>query len=166
MHKNFPMVKTTTGPKVGRPPERAPFFYVNRKQISTAPPSWGKGLWKNLWKMWKTQSFQQVFFSLPPPARPRSPGGPVCIISPKPGQRVMLRYRQREKSSCKKPGKKFLFWGKALSNFGAGPAAAGFFCEKHPKIFSGMFFRLRGILFLKNRLKRAGSQGGSPCRER
>jgi len=35
--------------------------YVNPQYLRTAGDSCGKLLWKNMWRMWKSMSFQQVF---------------------------------------------------------------------------------------------------------
>ena len=55
------MVKSTTRPKVGNPSKADESFYVNQNCISTACPACGKPLWKNLWRLWKTLSYQQDF---------------------------------------------------------------------------------------------------------
>lgn len=69
LHKSAPVVKITRGEKVGKLSKTVASFYVNLGCISTTGPGCGKPLWKNLWRVWKTLSFQQVFrlFPLLPP---------------------------------------------------------------------------------------------------
>ena len=55
------MVKNTRVEKVGNPTKAVASFYVKPDRISTPLPRCGKLLWKNLWRMWKTIGFQQVF---------------------------------------------------------------------------------------------------------
>jgi hypothetical protein len=66
LHKEKTVVKTTDCEKVRKPGDPVESDYVNRFCISTAFPDCGKPLWKNLWRMWKTISFQQVFRCLGP----------------------------------------------------------------------------------------------------
>ena len=61
LHKDYNMVKITAREKVGNGSKAVVSFYVNQKCISAAPRPCGKPLWKNLWRMWKTPCFQQVF---------------------------------------------------------------------------------------------------------
>ena len=61
LHKNSPIVKNTILKKVRSPDKAPPSDYVNHLWTSTGFPPCGKLLWKNLWRMWKTASYQQVF---------------------------------------------------------------------------------------------------------
>jgi hypothetical protein len=67
MHKGAAVVKITTAEKVGNPSKPVASFYVNQKTNIHNLPSCGKLLWKNLWTMWKTIGFQQVFRSFTQP---------------------------------------------------------------------------------------------------
>ena len=60
------MVKTTMGEKMGNPSHPGERCYGNRFCISTTTPTCGKLLWINLWRLWKTASYQQVFSRFPP----------------------------------------------------------------------------------------------------
>ena len=55
------MVKNTEREKVGKSVKQVEKTYVNRPCMLTGPVDCGKPLWKRLWRMWKTVSFQQVF---------------------------------------------------------------------------------------------------------
>ena len=70
LHNFTPVVKSTACEKVGNPAKAVEAFYVNRKCISTPIPTCGKLLWRTLWRMWKTASYQQVFRLFPNPASP------------------------------------------------------------------------------------------------
>jgi hypothetical protein len=61
MHKEKAVVKTTDCEKVGKSEKKVDSDYVNRFCISTGPVCCGKLLWKSLWRMLKTMSFQQLF---------------------------------------------------------------------------------------------------------
>ena len=63
--KKMFMVKSTTRGKVGNLSKGVESFYVNQNCISTARPACGKPLWKNLWRLWKTMSYQQEFLLFP-----------------------------------------------------------------------------------------------------
>ena len=65
LHKDFPVVKNTTREKVDNPSNTVGSFYVNPHTFSTACRACGKSLWKNLLRMWKTMSYQQVFSLFP-----------------------------------------------------------------------------------------------------
>jgi hypothetical protein len=66
LHKEPALVKNTKVKKVGKRHNGVEGTYVNRFCISTAAVDCGKLLWKRLWRMWKTRSFQQVFGLLAP----------------------------------------------------------------------------------------------------
>ena len=55
------MVKNTERKKVRKSVKRVEKTYVNRSCMLTGPVDCGKLLWKRLWRMWKTVSFQQEF---------------------------------------------------------------------------------------------------------
>ena len=61
LHKEKAVVKKTRVKKVGKRGKDVESDYVNRKCIISPPPDCGKPLWKSLWRMWKTSSFQQLF---------------------------------------------------------------------------------------------------------
>ena len=65
LHKGVPVVINTEGEKVGKMGKRVDSDYVKRFCISTGVVDCGKLLWKRLWRMWKTMSFQQVFGPFP-----------------------------------------------------------------------------------------------------
>jgi hypothetical protein len=65
LHSIFPVVKTTTREKVGILSNPVGNDYVNWSCIRPGPIPCGKLLWKNLWRMWKTAGFQQVFRCFP-----------------------------------------------------------------------------------------------------
>ena len=66
LYRFFSVVKTTTCEKVGKSAKGVAYFYVNQKWISTFHSACGKPLWKRLWRMWKTMSYQQIFRFFPP----------------------------------------------------------------------------------------------------
>ena len=70
LHKRSSVVIFTTREKIGIPSKGRSHTYVNPRPLSTALPTCGKPLWRNLWRMWKTPGYQQVFcfFPLPAPA--------------------------------------------------------------------------------------------------
>ena len=61
----WPIVKFTTLEKIGIWSDPVEIFYVNLQCISSFSHPCGKPLWKTLWRMWKSMSFQQVFVSFP-----------------------------------------------------------------------------------------------------
>lgn len=136
------MVKSTTRGKVGNPSKRVGSFYVNQNCISTACPACGKPLWKNLWRLWKTLSYQQDFllfsffaFLVEKSAYIHA----YSVLRPKTGRVTSpsegSRYRKNigEKlSSCKKCCRK--------------PLALSLNCEKFVKNRQRMIWRFRGIL--------------------
>ena len=65
LHKETAVVKNTESEKVGKTEKKVESDYVKRKCIFTAAVDCGKPLWKTLWTMWKTRSFQQVFGLFP-----------------------------------------------------------------------------------------------------
>jgi len=65
LHKENAVVKNTTREKVGSGSKNVGYFYVNFSGCPHPPPGCGKLLWRKLWRMWKTLSFQQVFAPLP-----------------------------------------------------------------------------------------------------
>ena len=69
LHKAFPVVKTTTVEKIGKLSRGRCRRYVNFLCISTFSTPCGKLLWKNLWRLWKTGSYQQVFPLISPGGR-------------------------------------------------------------------------------------------------
>ena len=97
------MVKTTEGEKEGTLSKGVKNVYVNQRKNSLKSPL----LWKNLWTMWKTMSYQQVFrffgfFNSPVEnlhIRMHTRG--VCWFFP------MLRHRVKGNGSIKKQSKKF-----------------------------------------------------------
>ena len=106
MHKQTPVVKTTGGEKVTILSQSVASFYVNQPCISTTPAACGKLLWKNLLRMWKTMSFQQVFpFLVPgtPPVEnceysaaypgPRRLG--FCVMWPAAGKNFLAEIREK-----------------------------------------------------------------------
>jgi len=62
------VVKITAVEKIGKPVLYVENNYVNFGCISTPSFFCGKPLWKNMWRMWKSVSFQQVFRPLGNPA--------------------------------------------------------------------------------------------------
>ena len=61
MHKDLAVGKIYDGVKSGKTFPGSLRFYVNSMTFSTAAPACGKLLWKTLWIMWKTMSYQQIF---------------------------------------------------------------------------------------------------------
>ena len=55
------MVKITTGEKIGNLFLFVENYYVNQTHLFHTPAGCGKPLWKKLWRMWKSVSFQQLF---------------------------------------------------------------------------------------------------------
>ena len=142
------MVKTTIREKVGNCPDRVVSFYVNQNWISTTHCACGKPLWKNLWRMWKTQSFQQVFCPF---------GFPPLLVETMHIRlhnlwfgcgTVMLRRRREANPWQKKGAKKFTKCKKSVSKFVVVSACPQYFCEKPLKIFPGIIRQLWGILLV------------------
>ena len=61
LHKNLAVVKTTRVEKVRILSFLVTSVYVNQKCIHSGAHTCGKLLWKTLWRVWKTVSFQQLF---------------------------------------------------------------------------------------------------------
>jgi len=70
LHKENTVVKNTTREKVGSGSKNVGYFYVNSSDCPHPLRGCGKPLWRKLWRMWKTMSFQQVFALLPNPPAP------------------------------------------------------------------------------------------------
>ena len=66
LHKERSVVKNTICEKVRNLQNNVETDYVKHGCISTGVVNCGKLLWKSLWRMWKTSSFQQVFGLLRP----------------------------------------------------------------------------------------------------
>ena len=135
MHKICAMVKTTIREKMRNCSNRVASFYVNQNCISTIHCACGKPLWKSLWRMWKTQSFQQVFCFF---------GFPLLLVENMHirlhnwGLRcgtVMLRRRRKANPWQKKGAKKFTKCKKSVSKFVVVTASSQYFCEKPLNIF-------------------------------
>ena len=77
----------TGGEKIGKREQFVEIDYVNPGCISTAPFPCGKVLWKNMWRMWKSVSFQQLFRS------PEKGGSAVenCVYPVAYGMEIRLR---------------------------------------------------------------------------
>ena len=65
LYKNAAGLKVTRGKKVENPPREQRKDYVNHIAYSHLWGCCGKLLWKNLWRMWKTSSYQQVSQGFP-----------------------------------------------------------------------------------------------------
>ena len=90
-------------------------FYVNQNRIFHTLLPCGKLLWKNLWRMWKTIGFQQVFRFLPSGGRVwKSLHIGLHNIGYK-AVTAMLRHRRAEDLSIRKSAKLFASLEKMLS---------------------------------------------------
>jgi hypothetical protein len=56
-----PVGKFHTRENMAKPSKPVREDYVNQTELSTIHTACGKPLWKTLWRMWKTMSYQQVF---------------------------------------------------------------------------------------------------------
>ena len=80
LHKHLPCGNYYDPRKSGKCVEGCHLLLCQSHILSTAAEGCGKPLWKNLWRMWKTPSYQQVFclFPMTPPAVENT-GFPVFI---------------------------------------------------------------------------------------
>ena len=128
LHKENPMVKFTACEKVGKASNQICIFYVNPPCISPTECSCGKPLWKNLWRMWKTHSYQQYSQRSPQPdslwkTMYTPMNNFVTILKPSGLCRVCTH-----PTSEKNPGKKLDSSGKMLSNLRCPFRRRRFFC--------------------------------------
>ena len=154
------MAKFTTGEKIGILSNAVTFALCKSPSPHYPLPHCGKLLWKNLWRMWKSMSFQQVFlilFQAPPPVDnfPFFPhkDSPLQPIS-------MLRYRRFGAVFPQNPVKKLGSLRKMLSKNCRHTVSPIIFCEIRQKI---RWYHLppAGDTFPDN-----ASMGGTPCREK
>ena len=93
LHKKLPVVIITTLGKVDDLSRRgSPVMSI----LPALPHPWGgcgKLLWINLWRMWKTPGYQQVFLFLPGAGAVENAPVLVCITSFFPEPRSALRHR-------------------------------------------------------------------------
>ena len=61
LHKNIAVVKITGVEKVGKVSMGVAYDFVNRGIRGWNGRDCGKLLWRNLWRLWKSIGFQQVF---------------------------------------------------------------------------------------------------------
>ena len=106
--------------------------YVNRSWISTACFACGKPLWKSLWRMWKTPSYQQVFRCLEKRPQPVEKLHTALHNGPETWIMSMLRHRVHLIFWKQKLSQKFTFCKICLSLFVASEILLKIFCEKLP----------------------------------
>ena len=163
------MVKTTIREKMRNCSNRVASFYVNQNCISTIHCACGKPLWKSLWRMWKTQSFQQVFlpFAQTPPLVDNN--AYTNAYSPFLLKNSHVTSPEHGNILCQKVLKKFTFCNDSVSIFFSPDFPSPIFCEKPPKMARVSSGRAWEYYFGANRAPIPTSNrqtGGTPCREK
>ena len=160
MHKIFAMAIFTTREKVGKTTKAVAIVLCQSTAPFHSPLPCGKLLWKNLLRMWKSMSFQQVFRFFPnlpfpvekqPPRTPNNRPGLVTGLLRHRGQSVFLR---------QKKGKKLGTLIKMLSKTVCRPGPPQNICEVSTKIAVGINFPLRGILSYIPSIHRRNTHAG------
>lgn len=169
MHKFFSSGKNKRCRKNWNPVAKSRIFYVNRKLHIHSPAACGIRLWKNLWRMWKSASFQQVF---PAFTTGLSPDGSLHILLHIFGQYSscnVLRHHPLTKTTPIKKSEIVEFFHFFICRKNAVPAITQKFCENR-----------QILLPAPSRQKHAPTvssadsgecfqyvnQGGTPCREK